>query len=455
MPLGMLDIHTIDEYHQSVYRVEVPLLMGVFAKRTKENVKMRKNKNSCDLSDLYFIFADNVYLKLLTYEKFKALINFYALLYDRILIPDAFLINNHYLMQFLTSDGGMQYIEEGIIVPSVRKGTVSLIDTYRDFERNGTLIQQMDGSKEAYSYLEQISLSKAIKWDINTIGDNFTNNIFDNMGSLELYEEDKKRWEEQLYALKSDNHLTRNQLHKLANSISFLDGSSHQKINSYVDISYNFNIPNSLKTSAAYPDILHTNLKGNTSPQKIFFKTENNEQTMQAVVTEGINTSLFNEGILASLNAEQISIIRNLKGYKRFVQCIKKSSSEKHQRNLSDYFIEYIDEFEKELPRIININNLKQVDSYKSRLKIKTFITNHASNDIVGLGMGLIIESLAMFPVTKLIGSLINIMISSSTETTERELKRIERDGRTMLRNIGTDQSINDTLKSFSINSIK
>ncbi|MEK4909291.1 hypothetical protein [Niallia sp. FSL M8-0099] len=418
------------------------------------------SKAKGDLSDLYFIFADNVYEKYITTDSFRALINFYALLYNRIIIPDTFFINNSHLLNFLHSGEGLKYIEKGIIVPSARIGTISLVHTYESFEENGTLQKSSLSKLEVLNTLEQIDLSKSITWSIDEISGHFTKNIAENLTSLEINIEDKKYWEDKIYAL-SDNNLSRKRLYDLLKEIQFNEENTKKLLSQYIDITYNFNIPNFYKTSAAYPDMLVRSSRQTLTPEQVFFQTSASISQFDHITSDYfIHTNLFNEGILKSLNAEQIDHMRKQKEYIKLQRAFRKG--ENHIASVEDSLTNFIYMFDSELSRIISHDIKEKLNKEKRKLFLQTLGTEAVAGDGVGVGMGtlsqtigLVLDGVQEFIGGKVIGSAVKIALSPFSRKTETGIKHLELQGKKIVKDMENDTNILDVMKSFSLNSLR
>lgn len=420
-------------------------------------------KSLCDLADLYFIFADNAYEQYLTTDRFKALINFYALLYNRIVIPDTFFINNRHLLTFLNSEEGLEYINADIIVPSVREGINNLTEMYEAFEKNGTLTLNTFSKKESLNILEKISLNKSIKWNSKDIAVNFTENIIENVDSLDIDELDKQTWLGIIDSRKVEKSLTRQELYKTIEGMNFLGPSSKEVISRYIDISYNFNIPNFLQSSAAYPEVLVKNIVQKITPEQIFFNDSFSKKQMKLIsMEEYIKTNIFNEGILTALNAEQIIHMRQQKEYENLLKALRRIDAPKNEAYFERSIFDFIYLFDQELPKIVSKEIKDKIEKEKRKLKIQTFGRNTISGDGTSVGIdvlsntiGLVLEGIQEFIGGKVIGSMVNIVLSPLSKNTEREIKRLEFKGKQIVEGLKTENNIYDIIKHFSINSLK
>lgn len=419
---------------------------------------MKNKANSNDkyyVSDIYYIFADNIYQQFLTYDKFKALLNFYALLYDRIIVPDSFFINNKYLIDFIETDKGKEYIDNGIIVPSIRNQTTNLLDTYNEFIGNSTLLDNGYSDSRMRNYLESINTEHAIKWDMEDIKSNFENNLLNRIDFITIDSQDKGMWLDGIYNLTAKKTISRKLIRDMTNTTKFNNVETSSILNSFVDVAYNFNIPNCLGTSVAYPEQLMNNKMFKISPQDVFFSDEISKKDQNIILDENyMDTAFFNMGILSNLSIEQIKHLRKLKQYKAFVACLKNDKKSNRDLKIGNSFIDYIYEFNSELPRIINNASKKELEKNRNKLKICNLGKDTVSGDITGIVVEEILDGLLSVVGAKLIGSLLKIVTKPLTSNIERNVKKIEIDGNNSIEKIKSKESIADTLKSFSLNSL-
>jgi hypothetical protein len=412
---------------------------------------LRKQKPNCDLGDLFFIFADKVYEPYLTPGKFKALLNFYSLLYDKILIPDSFFINNKHLRLFLQSEDGLEYTKNCIVIPTVRSGVKNLKEVYELFLHTGTL--GVDKSPPHLDVLEEISLDHAIEWDLREMASSFLRNIYDHIDALNMIETDKTRWLECVQEQTTKEIPTRSLLYRITDSFDFQDANAKSLLKRYVDICYGFNIPTFLGTSAAYPDIILTGLHGLLSPQRVFFG--NRFSNSVAAKEEYIHTCLFNEGILSYLNVEQIRHIRQQKEYTTYLKCLRKSTSNQTEQKLENALFDFIYMFETELPLIVSREIKEQANKEKRKLRIQTLGRETLSQEGTSTMIELFLDGVGGFVGGKLIGSIVNIMLRPFSRKTERRLKKLEIEGKREVEKLKNDKNIYDTMRSFSLNTLK
>lgn len=409
-------------------------------------------KRKTDVTDLYFIFADNRYEGMISYDKFKALINFYSLLYDKVLIPDTFFINNSHLNRFLLEDG-LDYIEAGIIVPTVRTGTASLTGLYQSFLETGTLIER-ENSNLLLTKLDQVDLKQSFTWNINDIAMNFTNNMVYHLDTLNL-SDSELFFKEYLQEASIGGFLTRKDIHQFILRSSQIKEDNKKRMITYTDVHYNFNIPNFLGTSAAYPEPMNPHRTEAISPESIYFNNTSAKMHSEMLKNEDfVHTNFFNEGILASLNIEQICHLRKLKEYKRYLNNFKKSSGIESSQKLEGSLYDYIDMFERELPLIISREIQDAVKKEKMKLTLKTLGRDTISSDGVGFALGLVVDGITGILGGKAIGSVVNIMLKPLTSQNELALKKLKLRAEGQISRLKSPTVIHDTMKSFSINTL-
>ncbi|WP_017413602.1 hypothetical protein [Clostridium tunisiense] len=412
-----------------------------------------KLKKKINLADVYFIYADNILVKNMDYYNFKALINFYSLLYDNVIIPDTFFINNEFLVKFMKEDRGLEYVEKGIIVPSVRSGISSLGDIYKRFEANGTLSIDKARSKELLGYLEALNLDSAITWNLTDVGEYFENQVLCNLEGLNILEEDKKRWADKLFNVNKEGALTRQIIRDTTKITDFKETTSFETINSYVDVIYNFNLPSFLGTSAAYPENL---VKNGVTPEKVYFNSNVSRGDLTKICKkEYLNTWFFNTGVLANLNLEQIVHIRGLNEYKKFVKGLEKPSDENNMCKLQEGFVDYLFTFDAELPKIISLENKKLIEKTKKKLSIMSLGQDSMAGDGAGFAIDLALDGIASFIGAKLLGKTFKILAKPILSSTERTIKMLELEGKGKIKEIETRDNIYDAIKQFSLNSIE
>jgi hypothetical protein len=354
----------------------------------------------------------------------------------------------------MVEDDGLDYIDRKIIVPTVRASTTSLIDVYQSFSTTGTLITNDYESTTIFNKLEQIDLNKAITWKTDEISTNFTWNVLEHIDSLTIDNADKQPFLDHFLTIASERPLTRQEIYDYIYHTETLNIESKEKLRRYVDIHYNFNIPNFFGTSAAYPEkmILESN---DVSPESIYFNQDPATLHKDLLKKEEfIETSLFNQGILAALTAEQISYIRGLKQHKRFLKNLQGAALPSTIVKLEDSLLDYVYTFEKELPIIVSNEIRQSFNREKRKLTFQTLGRNTVSSDGVGTLLSLAVEGVTEFVGGKAIGSLVNILLKPLSHKTELEMKKLELMGQRQIALIKSKEGILDTMKSFSINTL-
>lgn len=416
----------------------------------------------CSLSDLYFIFADNVYENTISDAGLRALINFYALFYDHVLIPDAFFVNNSKLLRLIGSQDGIGYLKHQIIVPIVRDNAQSLTDIYKRFDQIGTLSASHKDKLADLSILEKVPMDYSVRWRASQIAGNFTQNVIANMDHVLTDDENKKKWLDLIVNDAADHYLTRQFLHRKTNEVQEFDEQTKDLFKRYVDVIYNFNIPNYFHTSAAYPEFLKDYLEDPASPDQVFFNNRRVHQQMQQVGEKRtMSTSLFNEGILSTLNADQILHMRRLPEHKKLIKAFRKMGSIDHS-HVDNCLCDFIMKYEDELPRIVDKSIAERIKKEKMKLRLQTMATGTVAEDGAGLAVdglssivGVTLNVMESFAGAKTIGQLIQIVTRPFTKKTRRNIRKLDFQGKYMVERLKNDQDIYDTMHSFSLNSLK
>jgi hypothetical protein len=111
--------------------------------------------------------------------------------------------------------------------------------------------------------------------------------------------------------------------------------------------------------------------------------------------------------------------------------------------------------FDQELPKIITKEIKDKVQKEKRNLKIQTLGRNTVVSDGVSPVIGLVLEGVQEFVGGKVIGSVVNIILSPLSKKTEREIKKLDFKGQKIVKELTNENNIFETIKSFSINSLK
>lgn len=406
------------------------------------------------LDHVYFIFADNCYEQNLTDTSFRALINFYLLLYNKIVIPDVYFINNKKLYNFLIEEDNMQYIEKGIIIPSVREGRSSFEEIYQNLKASNTVINHTDNEVQILNMLEKIDIEKGIKWSLDEVASNFKTNFLDNVHILGENESNKIH---QCIAQDNDARrpLNRVELHRMAGTLFPLRSKEYYELMNYIDITYNFNLPNLMGFSAAYPSTLQ-NLSSKITPEQVFIKDSMMKVQKEVIAEDILMTNFFDIGLLASLNFEQIQHFKSLKEHKRFVKSF--TTNKDRGNKIGEKFSEYIHIFENELPRVINNKHYSQIKKHERKLSIKNYMKDYVGSEGNTIVLEALLEASSYVTDTmgmNLIGRALNIVMSPITKKNKKLVKQLEVAGRNEIYTKRSNASILKSFKEFSISNIQ
>ncbi|WP_238537738.1 hypothetical protein [Sporolactobacillus vineae] len=392
--------------------------------------------------------------------EFKALINFYALFYGRIIIPDTFFINNQHLLRLIGTKGGEDYLKGRIIVPALRNNMKSLADLYSGFEKNHTLVSDHMDKGEELGILESVTSDQCLKWNKSDIAQNFTRNIAANLGNLELDTVQKRVFQDQVLQQSRDNvPMTRKRLRDLILHMIQLDERAKSTLLNYIDINYNFNIPNYFQCSAAYPERIAKPHEEKVSPDQVFFKEHHWSQRQAQVIAKNntVSTSIFNMGILSSLQPDQILYIRKQKEYKRLMKSFRRMGNARKEEEIEDSIFDFIYMYENELPKIVTRDIKQQVVKQRKVLRIQTLFKG-ATNEGTDLGInyiGMALDGVEQMIGSRLIGQLVNIVTGPMAKKTQRKINRLDFKGRCKVEQLKNDRNIYDTIRSFSLNSLR
>lgn len=404
------------------------------------------------LDHVYFIFADNCYEKKLTDQSFRALLNFYLLLYNKVVIPDVYFINNQKLFNFLSEGDNLKYVENGIIIPSVREGRNSFEEIYQTLKMNNTVINDKDNELELLRLLEKIDIQQAVKWDLDKVASNFTTNFKDNIHILSeangIQMHLNRNYEE-------DALLTRVELHKMASALYQPGTASYLELMNYIDITYNFNLPNLMEFSAAYPSTMES-LTATVTPESVFIKDSMMEVQKKVIMEDRLNTNFFNTSLLASLNYEQIEHFKSLSQHKKFVKAF--TAKNKRGEKIGDRFIDYLHIFNKELPRIINPSRYEEIRKLERTLSLKNYLKDY----IGGEGSSIVLETALNIGFDTVAGGVIgkafNVILTPLTAKNQNKVKDLELKGEDEVNGIryaGEKVTILDSFKEFSISNLQ
>ncbi len=418
---------------------------------------MQQTIEKVGLDHVYFIFADNRFENHFSNQKMKALLNFHALMYGKLVIPDTFFVNNSKLIKFFNESDHLDYLESGIIVPSIRNNR-SLTDIYQLLDSNGTIIQKDYSKEEVMEFLSRVNLNHSIKWDLDLVANNFSINFFNNLKSIGISVGEKNRLKELLIRKNFDlNKLTRVQLLDIKDQFfdPNLDSNIITDFEKYIDITYNFNLPNLLQFSATYPDLLQQQV---ISPESVFLNPNSIKAQQEVIRKEHeIESNIFNEGILASLNFEQINYLRSQREFKDFQYFIRKNEAYSDS-DLNHKMISLINMFDRELKIVISPELQKKIEKEKRMLSLKTGAIDFANDESTSAIQEIIDVSLSVvgdFLGVKALGRLFNLCMRPIAKKHEVNIELLDYEAKKYIKQTKNERSILDTVKEFSISNVK
>lgn len=411
-----------------------------------------------DLKDVYFIFADDVFSKKITYEKFKNLIKFYTLLYDRIIIPDSFLINNRNLHRFfLEEDSGFNYLKTGIITLTMRSEIDNIQDLLYSYKTTKTLNDDIK-DEEIKEILYNYDFKRTLKWKLQDVSLNFSKHILSTQDTIPLNSEDIQIWKDVVLNLNEKNKLTRQEIYNNALKLFEKDSCTLDKIVQHADIVYNFNLPSIFNISSAYPERLLSNEV--LSPEKVFFpiQNQNNDKIQpEDLFSEETLTLdeplIFYSEILRQLKFENILAIRGTQEFKSYMKSIKCNDS----MVMQNAFFEYCMMCNQLIPNMISVNH-EEIKKLKTKINISQKVENTVG-EISSLVIGMVpLGNIASIPVEYLISKGIEITgkTLSNKIATEYGIKSIEAKRSTKKAIIDNPKTVLDEMNEvFQINKLK
>lgn len=414
-------------------------------------------KLSPDLKDVYFIFADDVFSELISYKKFKNLIKFYALLYDRIIIPDSFIVNNKNLHKFFLEENGFNYLKKGIIVFTMREEVKDIQDLLHSYKDSKTLNNNIEDDT-IKRIMDNYNFKGTLKWKLSNVSSNFSKHILDSFSTLPLGDNEGVVWKDEINNLNEKNRLTRQEIYNKANERFGIATHNSKVIMQHADIVYNFNIPSMFHISAAYPERLLSN--DILSPEKVFFYRE--DSTREILQPEDLFSEdtltldeplIFYSEIINQLEFESILAIRNTQEFKTYLKSIKQNDSE----NMQNTFYEYCEMCNHLIPNMISANH-QDIQSLHTKIKISKKVENVAGG-VVGLILGVVpLGNIASIPIEYLISKGVEMTGKSLTDriASDYGIKSIEAN-RNAKRTIKSNPItvLDDMNEIFQINKLK
>lgn len=422
-------------------------------------------KHKPDISDAYFIFADDVFSSHITYEQFTTILKFYLLIYRRILIADSFLLNNFHLHRFLLEDGQM-LLEKGLIVFTARTDILSMNDLLHHFKQTNTLNDGLEMDK-VKQILERYDFKKTIQWDKEKISQNFCDKIGTSLDILPIFDQDVQKFAEELEVLKAGHSLTRQSVYNYLDKQYLPDDTTRQVIKKYTDIIYSFNIPNSLNIASAYPErLLSSEL---LSPEKVFFHFKG-ETSMEAgemhelcyqsedLISEDTilcdHPLMFYREVLKSFSVEEILAIREIGSFSQYLSALRKNDPDDMKR----YFYDYCKESDK-LAAVMISPDYSGIKEKEHKLSIRAKVEN-AARGIISFGLNFVpLPHQLLAPLAdKILTGGISLISQKASHSLEKEynidLIDAVRDAH-KLTNQKKHTILHETEEAFQINKIR
>ncbi|MBK5241030.1 hypothetical protein [Clostridium sp.] len=410
-----------------------------------------------NLKDVYFIFADDVFIERISYEKFKNLIKFYVLLYDRIIIPDAFIVNNKNLHKFFLEEQGLDYFKKGIIAFTMREEIKDIQDLLYSYKDSKTLNDNIEDDT-IKRILNNYNFKSTLKWKLSNVSSNFSKHILDSHNTIALSDNESEVWKDVILNLKEKNTLTRQEIYNQANEKFGMATKNSKMIMQHADIVYNFNLPSMFHISAAYPERLLSNEI--LSPEKVFFYREDSKggilQPEDLFSEETLTLDeplIFYSAIINQLKFENILAIRNTQEFKTYLKSIKENDS----KNMENTFYKYCEMCNQLIPNMISANH-QEIQKLHTKIQISKKAEN-VSSGVVSLIIGIApLGNIASIPIDYLIAKGVQMTGKSLTDriASDYGIKSIEAN-RNVKRTIRSNPNtvLDDMNEVFQINKLK
>ncbi|AFK85626.1 MULTISPECIES: hypothetical protein [Thermoanaerobacterium] len=412
-------------------------------------------KDKFDSSDVFLSYADDVFENHINVDLFKAVVNLYALISDRITIADSFFINNRIVRDFFvdTADG-FKYIDCGIIVPLLRNSVNNFNDLYFQMCERKTIKEQLDRD-----YIEKIdeSTNKNIfKWNEKTISKNFTYNVLSffgneiNFGRLKLNGERKKILNDIENVMKNDV-LYRIDIINTIKRNNRVSQNLKNEIIDIIDILYNYNIPEYYGLMVAYPDFITEN---NKLIKEIFFREQqiNSKHDLIKSQYNEINTLIFDYGLLSNLSVDQIVEIRKTSEYKNYISAIRNLNTKYKYEDYVNLFAKYNDKINVLIPQLIDKEKYQDILKREKKLTINEKIFEY-SNDIINITLGLLINDLSFTIASTLFLKGLSIAFKKYQSKQREAIEKLKSNNANKLTEIKSGINIFDKLnKDFKLN---
>lgn len=344
---------------------------------------MKLGRTNFQLTDHFFAYADNSLCNF-PLNDFKALLNFYLIFQDKLIIPDSFLINNpHLVTLFMSGENSyIKAIEQGVILPAIRGDISSLSELHEQFHRKG----DAHSTLQYITNIDSVSKNKTIYWGLKEVETQFTYGVLDILDSAPDYDRDlgvllnRGLKNDILDIRETKGALNRLDIIKTVNEKYKLhDQVAANLFVGLITAKYQTTIPDLLNIEIAYPQLKQNYVNNRDLIKESRLKSQQNIYNVE-VIYDHFDTLLFDTTLLSNLGFEEIMQIRKLNEYKQFIKALNgylNNSISDH--NLVLKFEQYNKELQKTLKLIIDKDNYQYYLKRKKQLKIMKYTTSGLS----------------------------------------------------------------------------
>ena len=383
-------------------------------------MELKKRKKKTNICDAYFIFADNVFANVIKYETFSNLLKFYALLYERILIADSFMLNNPMLHRFFSEEQGQRMLKEQVIVCTARENIKDFDELLYLFKQSRTLkpveLDRIKSIGEIYDF------SGSVKFSIADVQTNFSEKVKTSRGLLQLSGEEAQIWEEALDEASEHGIITRQKIYDQAEKYFAGREELCSHIKKHADIIYNFNLPNVLHTAAAYPERLLSDRL--LSPEKVFFPSEGDAGVQDGNILQAEDVFdkesilldeplMFYSTIISQLQFTDILEIRKTNEFKEYMNALKANDAEAMQYSFYEYCMMC-----NQLITAILSSKKQDIERLDKKLKITGKVQSTVGG-VTSLSLGIVTAALP-----SVAGMAIDSLVSKGIELTGSRISR-------------------------------
>lgn len=333
---------------------------------------MKLKQTNFQLTDHFFAYADNSLCNF-SLNDFKALLNFYLIFQDKLIIPDSFLINNQNLVSLFSSEENsyIKAIEKGIILPAIRGDITSLSELHEQFHRKG----DAPSTSQHVTNIDSVLTNKAINWGLKEVETQFTHGVLNILNSASDFDYNLEKLLNM--GLKNDI-LNILETKGVLNRLDIITATNKNKkyriheeaLNLFIGLitaKYQTTIPDLLNMEIAYPQLKRNYVNNRDLIKESRLKIQHNTYNVE-VIYDHFDTLLFDTTLLSKLSFEQILEIRKLNEYKQFIKALN-SYPKKNNSTLNDNIVLKFDQYNKELQKILSLMIHKE--HYQNYLKRK------------------------------------------------------------------------------------